>query len=156
MLNDTRLPRRFWDRVQPTLEGCWIWLGKLTSDGYGVFERTTAHRYAYQRLVGEFARQLSCDHLCFERSCVNPEHVDPVTQGENVRRSLHRRKKKAACPQGHANVPANKDRWGCAICRRAASSRRKRRLRSDPAYRERERKENRERMRRSRGGVVSP
>ncbi len=81
--------QRFWAKVNKT-DGCWEWTG-VTVNGYGRFLFTTgktvrAHRFAYELLVGPIPDGLQLDHLCRNRSCVNPVHLEPVTQQENLRR----------------------------------------------------------------------
>lgn len=78
---------------------CWAWLLKTNEKGYGSISVTVlgvkrtylAHRYFYEQTNGPIAAGLTIDHLCNHRDCVNPEHMEPVTQGENVRRGLARR-----------------------------------------------------------------
>lgn len=69
---------------------CWLWIGPLDRYGYGKYRRsnrhTGAHRIAYQLLVGEIPEGLVIDHLCRNRACVNPWHMDPVTNRENILR----------------------------------------------------------------------
>lgn len=86
---------RFWPRVNKT-PTCWIWTGP-TWRGYGRFwvengtRHARAHRYAYELLVGPIPKDLTVDHLCHNRRCVNPEHMELVTLAENTRRSNVRR-----------------------------------------------------------------
>jgi HNH endonuclease len=87
---------RFWSKVDRTAPGgCWLWLGQLNQWGYGHFRRTLApgqhrtvkaHRLAYTLLVGPIPTGLTLDHLCGRRSCVRPDHLEPVTNAENLRR----------------------------------------------------------------------
>jgi hypothetical protein len=70
---------------------CWLWRGALDGQGYGQLKapgNTTvrAHRWVYEQLVGPIPDGLQLDHLCRVIICVNPDHLDPVTQAENVRR----------------------------------------------------------------------
>ena len=70
--------------------GCWLWMGCLRN-GYGVLmvskKAEYAHRLSYERFRGSIPAGLDIDHLCRNRACVNPDHLEPVTRGENVRRS---------------------------------------------------------------------
>jgi len=86
-------------RVDPNT-GCWIWARNKSLDGYGLIRRSgkqqTAHRLFYERAFGQVPAGYELDHLCQNRSCVNPDHMEPVTHAENCRRSstvkLDRRK----------------------------------------------------------------
>ncbi|MGZ4586215.1 MAG: HNH endonuclease signature motif containing protein [Mycobacteriaceae bacterium] len=78
----------FWSNVEPT-GFCWLWTGKLNAKGYGssgAAGESSAHRAAYTLLVGPIPEGLTLDHLCRVRRCVNPDHLEPVTQRENLRR----------------------------------------------------------------------
>lgn len=70
--------------------GCWLWTGALR-DGYGRVKfngsvTQEAHRASYEFHIGPIPEGLVIDHLCRNRSCINPSHLEPVTQGENIRR----------------------------------------------------------------------
>lgn len=80
--------------VEVTATGCWRWLGHCLSSGYGrVGARgILAHRLAYEELVGPIPDGLEIDHLCRNRGCVNPAHLEPVTHVENLRRAHLARK----------------------------------------------------------------
>ncbi len=90
---------------------CALWTLSLGSTGYGQmnFQRTTrkAHRVAYECMVGPIPPGLVIDHLCRNPRCVNPEHLEPVTHAENIRRgnslivTLARQAAKTHCPRGH-------------------------------------------------------
>lgn len=89
------LPVRFWSFVTFTPE-CWEWTGYITPKGYGTFclragVTVWAHRLAYELTHGPFPAGLTIDHLCNNRGCVRPSHLEPVTQAENVRRGWARR-----------------------------------------------------------------
>jgi hypothetical protein len=94
-LRDNRTPvERFWAKVDKT-ESCWVWLGTGTPKGYGQFapnrRHVYAHRYAYELTRGPIAEGMTIDHLCRNRGCVNPDHMEVVTRGENTRRADNRR-----------------------------------------------------------------
>lgn len=88
--------------------GCWIWIAAM-SDGYGHFmvngKLIKAHRYAYEQKHGPIPEGLQIDHLCRVRCCVNPAHLEAVTQQENMERgkkySNNHSRDKTHCPQGH-------------------------------------------------------
>lgn len=124
---------RFWLRVEPT-GFCWYWIGGKTkgSSGYGSFywggKHTVAHRWAYEFLVGPIAEGLELDHLCRNHPCVNPDHLEPVTRAENVRRgrgpdvTRELRRQVTCCPQGHPYAGDNlytdmKGARHCRLCR---------------------------------------
>lgn len=117
---------RFWQRVDKT-ESCWIWTGPPNvKSGYGYTnvdrQRTLAHRFAYELLVGPIPDGLHIDHLCRVRLCVNPAHLEAVTQAENNRRAFVANKQ-PTCRHGHLNIPENRcsngpGRTMCRLCNR--------------------------------------
>lgn len=112
---------RFWSKVNKT-ETCWLWTDALDGCGYGrmaMGSRTTttyrvsAHRYAYELLVGDIPEGLELDHLCRVRHCVNPDHLEPVTHLVNIMRGespVSHNGEKTHCPQGHEYSEEN-TRW---------------------------------------------
>ena len=65
---------------------CWLWNGARDRHGYGRTERTGAHRWVYEQLVGPIPKGLDLDHLCRVHECVNPDHLEPVTRQTNLLR----------------------------------------------------------------------
>jgi hypothetical protein len=118
--------------IQPT-GCCWYWTGSLDGKGYGrisVGNRLVrAHRWVYTVLVGAIPDGLMLDHLCRNKVCVNPDHLEPVTNRENLLRGrgvvLH--PVTTHCKHGHAYTPDNTriNRKGRKVCRRCESNRRR-------------------------------
>jgi len=111
-------------------DDCWLWAFKPTSFGYArlrVGNRTqAAHRFVYEALVGDVPDGLVLDHLCRVRNCVNPEHLEPVTNRENILRGVSpvaMQAKQPHCKRGHEytkdNLVPRSDGWReCLTCRR--------------------------------------
>ena len=85
---------RFMRHVRKTAS-CWLWTGTKQKNGYGSFgfkgRTVRAHRWSYEFHVGQIPDGLHIDHLCRVRNCVNPEHLEPVTHAENMRRAREAR-----------------------------------------------------------------
>lgn len=77
---------RFWLKVEKT-DTCWNWTGSKNTTGYGIFKfggsQMVSHRFSYQLLVSQIPPGMVIDHRCFNKSCVNPEHMKVVTQKQN-------------------------------------------------------------------------
>lgn len=124
----------FWSQVDASGD-CWVWMSGRTGAGYGMYylgekRRAYAHRYAWQVLVGPIPDGLTIDHLCRNRACVNPDHLEPVTHRENMRRApwatrlaraawSGQRQAITHCPVGHPYEGANLlfDKRGYHRCR---------------------------------------
>jgi len=106
---------RFWAKVSPEPNtGCWLWTGAVLPRGYGSIQSKgghqalMAHRVAYELLVGTIPQGLCIDHRCFNKWCVNPAHLEPVTPLENSNRSADRfRRDRNTFPCGHPISPEN-------------------------------------------------
>lgn len=94
---DSDLPASLpWDRVSISSDGCWLWTGSRTSFGYAMLGRCNSmHRVFYRFLVGPIPDRMDLDHLCMVKHCVRPDHLEPVTHGENVRRGWAARRTQA-------------------------------------------------------------
>ena len=123
---------RFWSRVnldgpisdaRPDLGPCWVHDAPITEQTrYAVFYLTSrtriyAHRFAYELLVGQVPEDLELDHLCRNRSCVNPSHLEPVTHQENVRRGRNAQREKTHCPRNHPYDDTSQTGYGDRRCR---------------------------------------
>lgn len=137
------LPDHFWAKVEKT-KTCWNWTASTVA-GYGrfgcpgsatyeTFGTSLAYRIAWCDLNGPVPDGLELDHLCNNPACVRPDHLEPVTHQENMRRRFERRQ---TCPNGHPIAPDTRvahydvaygDR--CLPCRREANRESARRQRA--------------------------
>lgn len=110
---------RFFSHVQADGD-CWIWTSSLSSDGYAHFYLASrrgvrGHRWIYELLRAEIPDGLFLDHLCRRPACVNPWHLEPVTNRENVLRGMSPNAiacRTGQCPRGHSLADAYVGRSG--------------------------------------------
>lgn len=130
------LAARFWAKVDKNgPNGCWLWMSSCSGGGYGQVSNRggrRAHRVAYELLVGPIPKGLCLDHLCENPRCVNPDHLEPVTQRTNTLRSKTSaaaiNERKTHCPQGHPYDEGNTryKRDGSRVCRTCEKERARR------------------------------
>lgn len=123
-----------WKRIKINpLTNCWEWLG-AKSNGYGIGrfqgKKHRVHRISYNLFMGTIPKEKELDHKCGNKSCVNPEHLEPVKHKENVFRSDKSpttiNLKKTHCKRGHllseGNLCKTKgEERRCKICKRSRS-----------------------------------
>jgi hypothetical protein len=138
---------RFWAKVAVPEDRahCWLWTAHTNHDGYGRFggpvpgRLVYAHRFSYELHIGPTPDGLVLDHLCRTPACVNPAHLEPVTDAENIRRGrgiAARRAAQTHCVNGHPFDDANTIRRaggnrGCRACHRIANQSYKARKRAE-------------------------
>lgn len=117
---------RFWDKVSVE-GGCLVWTAYCSQRGYGAFrfrgKVVSAHRWCYAYMVGSIQEGMELDHLCRNRRCVAPWHLEQVTPLVNVLRGQSfsaKNARKEACPKGHRlagdNIYINHGSRVCRIC----------------------------------------
>jgi hypothetical protein len=131
---------QYWHKVSPEPNsGCWLWEGTVNHEGYGRIriapnKTTVVHRFAYELDRTQIPQGLQLDHLCRVRCCCNPDHLEPVTATENVRRAFAASPRRVVfksgfCINGHrlsdeANyVHPTKGSIICRKCKRLANLR---------------------------------
>jgi len=132
---DEELEAAFWAKVdkngpvpalRPELGPCWLWTASLAGRGvYGGFHiygrKVRAHRWIYERIHGPLPLGYVPDHLCRVEACVNPAHLEGVTESENVRRGHAFRARPTHCAKEHEltesnSYPASNGSRRCKIC----------------------------------------
>lgn len=132
----TSIQERFWSKVLKDPDdperGCWLWIGSYMGGGYGQFsidgKHIYAHRWSYQSVKGAIPDGLVLDHLCRVRHCVNPAHLEAVTNRENLRRGegfVGKQARQTQCKRGHDFTPENtritrRGERHCRTCSREA------------------------------------
>ena len=144
MTSNKPFVERFMDKVSPEPNsGCWLWTGCCISSGYGQISLggkvRYAHRTYYELVKGPIAKGLYLDHKCRVRCCVNPDHLEVVTNRENVLRGIGQsaqNARKTHCIRGHpfstenTYIPPHKPRGReCRACREILERRRPKRIR---------------------------
>lgn len=135
----TPIAERFWPKVDiPSPFHCWEWKAARAKNGYGKIGRgghgqgwVGAHRVSYELLRGSIPEGLQLDHLCRNRACVNPAHLEAVPCRTNLLRGVSpaaENARKDACTHGHPFDSENTYEWRgqrhCRTCRREADRRR--------------------------------
>lgn len=104
---------RFRRQIKVDENGCWLWQGLLSSNGYGRCRvapgrpLVAAHRVAYEHYKGPIPDGLQVDHLCRVRRCCNPEHLEAVSASLNTLRQDHANRRKTVCSNGHDYTDEN-------------------------------------------------
>lgn len=123
---------RFWSKVDRSdSDGCWTWLDAPRKTGYGMFSagadrgQVLAHRFSYEQASGPIGSEMVIDHLCRNRICVRPDHLEAVTNLENLRRGAGyaiRNGMRSCCVNGHEYTEDNtyRDPGGGIRCRTCA------------------------------------
>jgi len=145
---------RFWAKVERDgLDDCWLWTANTTgASGYGLFydgaTTIVAHRFSYQEAKGPIPDGLVIDHICRVRLCVNPEHLTPRTNRENVLIGIGPTAVNAAktvCIRGHEFATRPNGSRYCPTCVRETKRRSQAKRMADPEHRERRRAQERAR-----------
>ena len=135
---------RFWNLVEVT-DTCWNWKGKLDKDGYGRFfyggKTGKAHRFSHELNIGPIPKGLTIDHLCRNRRCVRPSHLEPVFDKQNILRGkgvAAINAVKTHCMRGHEftleNTRMSNDGRICRTCFRAYDREWKKRKRRERGH----------------------
>lgn len=128
------LPAKDWSRFQSNVSasgGCHLWIGRLDKDGYGLFffhrKNRRAHRVAYYAAFGAIPADMVVNHVCRNRSCQNPQHLQLLTRAESSMKDsanvAYINSQKTHCKNGHPyDRHYGKQRY-CSICEAAKTKR---------------------------------
>lgn len=126
-------PTRYYPRPRGYIvceSGCWEWVGRPATNGYARLHingrHHYAHRFVYETAIGPIPEGRTLDHLCRNKMCVRPDHLEPVTDTENVLRGNGlgaRNSRKTQCALGHPLTPSP---FGFRWCQQCTSATRKR------------------------------
>ena len=123
-------PEVIWDYYEEQAGGCWVWTKSLDRYGYAQVsvygKQTRAHQVAYLLTHGEYPANLTINHKCAVRHCINPDHLELMTRGENTRDAAARQPRPIECKYGHRNYGTSPSgyRW-CRTCDNEKKKRRK-------------------------------
>ena len=130
-MNKSVLRERISKRTVVTETGCWEWIGAKDRYGYGrmgfqvegELRYFRVHRISHEVFRSEIPQGLVIDHLCRNRACANPAHMEAISAKENIRRGLRANLAKAECPKGHpysiVNTYTSKaGKRSCRACQR--------------------------------------
>lgn len=117
------IKERLLEKIIKDKNGCWNWTAFINKGGYSIImiqgKPRRGHRISYEEFIGEIPHKLDLDHLCRNRKCINPKHLEPVTRKENLRRSPLKphlcggaalakiKKSKTHCLRGHPYTGQN-------------------------------------------------
>jgi hypothetical protein len=124
------MQERFCEKIEREPGDCWNWTAAMDTKGYGQFydngRKMGSHRYSYEMFVGPIPVGLDLDHLCRNRLCCNPAHLEAVSRRENLVRGntiVAAKVRQTHCIHGHEFTEANVYLWRgrrhCRTCRLA-------------------------------------
>jgi HNH endonuclease len=131
-MNPRNTAADFWKHVKRTPD-CWLWTGRLSGNGYGNFsinwKSVSAHKFAYEQVIGKVPSGMTLDHICRVRHCVNPLHLRVLTRKANVLCGIGPtacNARKTLCKNGHPLDAVRKNGGRrCKTCARLAWHRKK-------------------------------